>query len=98
MKHINYVILNRNIIETLDFSLKRGIERVYIERNKESIRYNTNKFFFQSEKGIVKFRGKAPKEIEGYKQYNHKQILKKINSSWGQWKIKLNKIKWQQAK
>lgn len=91
MKHINYVILNRNIIETLNFSLKRGIERVYIERNKESIRYNTNKFFFQSEKGIVKFRGKAPKEIEGYKQYSHSEILKKVQSRWGQWK--LNKIK-----
>ena len=91
MKHINYVILDYDIIETLDFSLKRSKERVYLEMDKESIRYNTNKFFFQSKKGIVKFRGKAPKEIEGYKQYNHAEILKKTQSWWGQWK--LNKIK-----
>lgn len=91
MKNINYVVLDNNIIETLDFSLKRGTEKVYLEANKESIRYNTNKFFFQSKKGIVKFRGKSPKEIEGYKQYSHAEILKKTRSWWGQWK--LNKIK-----
>ena len=90
MKHINYVILNSKTIETLDFSKKRGKNKIYLENDKESVRYNTNKFFFQTKKGIIKFRGKAPKEIEGYKQYNLKQVLKKVNSSWGQWKIKLN--------
>ena len=87
MKHISYVILNYNIIETLDFTLKRSTDKVYVEMNKESVRYNTNKFFFQRKKGIIKFRGKAPKEIEGYKKYNHNEILKKVQSSWGQWKL-----------
>ena len=87
MKRISYVILNYNIIETLDFTLKRSTDKVYIEMNKESLRYNTNKYFFQRKKGIVKFRGKAPKEIEGYKTYNQSEILKIVNSSWGQWKL-----------
>ena len=53
MKHINYVILDYNIIETLDFSLKRSKERVYLEMDKESIRYNTNKFFFKIKKELL---------------------------------------------
>ena len=87
MRNINYVILNSKVIETLDFSKKRGKNKIYLENDKESVRYNTNKFFFQTKKGIIKFRGKAPKEIEGYKQYNPSEILKIVKSSWGQWKL-----------
>jgi len=83
----NYVILDLKTIEALDFSLKRSVDRVYLGKDKESIRYNTNKFFFQKKKGIVKFRGKAPKEIEGYRQYSQSEILKKTRSNWGQWKL-----------
>ena len=68
-------------------SNEKSTDKVYIEMSKQSVRYNTNKYFFQRKKGIIKFRGKAPKEIEGYKKYNHNEILKKVQSSWGQWKL-----------
>lgn len=83
---VKYIIVKPSIIESLDFTKKRGRYKIYLGE-KDSTRYNTNKFFFQFKKGIVKFRGKAPEEIKKYKQYTHKDILKKVNSSWGQWKI-----------
>ena len=84
---VKYVIIKAKLIKSLDFERKRGRFKVYITQ-RNLVRYNTNKFFFQFKKGIVKFRGETPKELEGYKQYNNDQILKEIKSS--QWKIKLN--------
>ena len=85
-RKIKYVILKSKLIDTLDLEKKRGRFKVYLSQ-KEHIRYNYNKFFFQTKKGIIKFRGKTPKEIEGYKQYNQSEMLKIVHSSWGQWKL-----------
>tara|TARA_R110000823_G_scaffold309186_1_gene433231 strand:- start:371 stop:631 length:261 start_codon:yes stop_codon:yes gene_type:complete len=84
-KQVKYVVVKAKLINSLDFEKKRGRFRVYLTQ-KDSIRYNINKFFFQLKRGIVKFRGETPKELEGYKQYTNDEILKKIKSS--QWKIK----------
>ena len=86
-RNINYVILPIKAINALDFSKRRGKDKIYLAASKEHIRYNTNKFFFQRKKGVIKFRGKAPSEIEGYKKYNQSEILKIVRSSWGQWKL-----------
>ena len=85
MDEIKYIIVKPNVINNLDFTKKRGKYRIYIS-DKDSIRYNNNKFFFQPTKGMVKFRGIAPEEIKKYRQYTHTDILKKIRSTWGQWK------------
>ena len=86
-RQVKYVIIRSKLIKSLDFEKKRGRFKVYITQ-KNLVRYNTNKFFFQFERGIVKFRGETPKELEGYKQYTNDEILKEIKSS--QWKIKSN--------
>ena len=87
IKDVRYVILKPSLIDTLDLNKKRGKQRVYLS-TRNSIGYNTNKFFFQTKKGIIKFIGETPEEIKNKKQYTHKEILKKVNSSWGQWKLK----------
>ena len=84
-RRVKYVIIKHAEIKNLDFEKKRGRFKVYITK-KDHVRYNTNKWFFQLKRGIVKFRGETPKELEGYKQYTNDEILKKIKSS--QWKIK----------
>jgi len=84
-KQVKYVIIRSKLIDSLDLERKRGRFRVYLTQ-KDSIRYNINKFFFQFKRGVVKFRGETPKELEGYKQYTNDEILKEIKSS--QWKIK----------
>ena len=86
MQQVRYIIAGPKLIDTLDFDKRRGKHKVYLTK-KEGIRYNKNKLFFQRKKGIIKFRGIAPKELEGYTQYNTSEILKIVNSSWGQWKL-----------
>jgi len=84
-KQVKYVIIKARLIKSLDLERKRGRFKVYLTQ-KDYIRYNINKFFFQFKRGIIKFRGETPKELEGYKQYTNDEILKEIKSS--QWKIK----------
>jgi len=86
MNQVRYCILKPKVIDTLDFEIKRGKHKVFIGA-KEELRYNKNKFFFQPKKGIVKIRGFAPKQLEGYKTYNLSELKKIISSSWGQWKL-----------
>jgi len=84
-RKIKYVIIRYKFIKNLDFEKKRGRFKVYLTK-KDNVRYNVNKYFFQFKKGIIKFRGETPKELEGYKQYTNDEIIKEIKSS--QWKIK----------
>ena len=86
-REIKYVIIRSKLLKNLDLEVKRGRFKVYLTQG-SNIRYNTNKYFFQFEKGIIKFRGETPKELEGYKQYTNDEILKEVKSS--QWKIKSN--------
>ena len=86
-RQVKYVIIRAKLIKSLDFEMKRGRFKVYLTP-KDHVRYNINKYFFQLKRGIIKFRGETPIELEGYKQYNNDEILKEIQSS--QWKIKLN--------
>ena len=79
-----YVIVRQKVIKTIDFDSKVGRYNVYLTK-KESIRYNKNKYFFQFKKGIIKFRGQTPKELEGYVLYNVEQISKILKSR--QWKL-----------
>ena len=79
----SYVILSPKAINAIDFEKKRGRHKIYLTP-KQSIRYNKNKFFFQFRKGIVKFRGETPIELEGYKVYSNDEIRKITKSS--QWK------------
>ena len=53
--------------------MKRGRFKVYLTP-KDHVRYNINKYFFQLKRGIIKFRGETPIELEGYKQYNNDEI------------------------
>lgn len=77
---IRYVIIKASLIDKLDFSK--------LLSNKDTLRYNTNKFFLQPKKTFIKFKGKTPEELENKKQYTADQIKKKMNASWGQWYIK----------
>jgi len=86
MNQIKYVIIKAKLINILDFELRRGKYKVYLT-SEEGIRYNKNKFFFQTKKGIVKFKGHAPKELEGCKTHTSSELRKIISSSWGQWKL-----------
>tara|TARA_R110001592_G_scaffold20666_4_gene83539 strand:- start:876 stop:1136 length:261 start_codon:yes stop_codon:yes gene_type:complete len=79
-----YVIVRQKVIKTIDFDSKVGRYNVYLTK-KQSIRYNKNKYFFQFKKGIIKFRGQTPKELEGYVLYNVEQISKILKSR--QWKL-----------
>lgn len=79
-----YVIAKQKVIDTIDFDAKVGRYDVYLTK-KDSIRYNKNKYFFQFKKGIIKFRGNTPKELEGYTLYSVDQVLKILKSS--QWKL-----------
>ena len=90
IKSAKYVILKPSLIEELDLNKKRSNGAKVFLSTKESIQYNQNKFFFQTKKGIVKFRGEAPGEIKQYKQYTHSDIKKLSRSKWGQWKKKNN--------
>jgi len=85
-REIKYAILKEKKIQSIDLNRKLGRYKVYLTDEK-NIRYNYNKFFFQFKKGIIKFRGNTPKEIEGYTTYNQAEILKIVNSTWGQWKL-----------
>ena len=86
IKSAKYVILKSSVIDKLNLETKRLNGTKVFLSNKDSIQYNNNKFFFQSKKGIIKFRGETPHEIKQYKQYTHNNIKKLIRSSWGQWK------------
>lgn len=86
IKNAKYVILKSSVIDKLNLERKRLNGTKVFLSNKDSIQYNNNKFFFQSKKGIIKFRGETPHEIKQYKQYTHDDIKRLIRSSWGQWK------------
>ena len=46
-----------------------------LENSADTLRYNTNKWFYQSSKTLVKFDGDTPSFLDGKTQYNHSEII-----------------------
>ena len=63
-----YVILGASEVSNIDFSK-------VLETSADTLRYNTNKWFYQSSKTLVKFDGDTPSFLDGKTQYNHSEII-----------------------
>ena len=64
---MKYVILTASEVSSIDFSK-------VLEDSADTLRYNTNKWFYQSSKTFVKFDGDTPSFLDGKTQYNHSEI------------------------
>jgi len=62
-----YVILGASEVPNIDFSQ-------VLETSADTLRYNTNKWFYQSSKTFVKFDGDTPSFLDGKTQYTYSEI------------------------
>ena len=72
--NLTYVILDKSEIvdgdgnELIDFSQ-------LLNSDATMLRYNTNKWFYQSSKGVIKYDGDQPSFLNGKTTYTHAEIL-----------------------
>ena len=70
---INYVIINREYVESVDF-------QQVIETSASTLRYSID-----GNKTIVKFIGDVPTFLEGETTYSHSEIIEIINDPNNGW-------------
>ena len=68
-----YVIINKEMIEAVDFKL-------VIETSSSTLRYNLD-----GSQTIIKFIGEIPSFLDGEKIYSHNEIIKTINNPENGW-------------
>ena len=69
-----YIILEASEVSSIDFSK-------VLETSADTLRYNTNKWFYQSSKTFVKFDGDTPSFLSGKTQYSHSEIRSILTGS-----------------
>ncbi len=75
-----YVIIEASEVPNIDFSQ-------VLETSADTLRYNTNKWFYQSSKTIVKFEGDTPSFLEGKTTFSHSEMLTELQKT--QWLDKM---------
>ena len=68
MNNRKYVILGASEVPNIDFSQ-------VLETSADTLRYNTNKWFYQSSKTFVKFEGDTPSFLEGKTTLSYSEML-----------------------